>query len=204
MSLLHRNLQQVRHISPVCHSKASEKPSRSPAKKTKWLNATTEPAPLSEQNMTEDVDVTEPHAETEPIVFVIRNRSSPPYCVELKVSDRPLTLEVDTGAAVSLVPELAVSSLLSSMELQPTDVVLKTCTGESILVLGSSPVTVSYGRQKCTNLNLLIVRGTSPCVMGMYWLAVIRLDWRAVGKIDTTFRFPSPHRGGHYFAGPLF
>ena len=57
---------KVGHIVPVCHSKASGKPSRLPTKKTKWLSATTEPTPLPEQNMTEEVDVTEPHPETEP------------------------------------------------------------------------------------------------------------------------------------------
>ena len=62
-------------------------------------------------------------------------------------------MEVDTGTAVSLAPELAVTSLLSS------DVVLQTYTGESILVLGLLPVTVSYGRQTCTNLKLLVVQG---------------------------------------------
>lgn len=47
-------------------------------------------------------------------------------------------MEVDTGTAVSLATELAVTSLLSS------DVVLQTYTGESILVLGLLPVTVLY------------------------------------------------------------
>ena len=101
-------------------------------------------------------------------------------------------MKVDTGAAVSLAPESAVSSLLSPSALQSTDVVLKTYTGESIPVLGFLPVTVSYGRQTCTNLKLFMVRGMGPCLMGQDWLREIRLDWRTVAKVTATSHPPGP------------
>ena len=61
-------------------------------------------------------------------LFVVKNRSSPPYKVELGVSGQQLTMEVDTGSAVSIAPEAAVTSLLSSLQLRPTSIVLKTYT----------------------------------------------------------------------------
>ena len=190
---------KVGHIAPVCRSKAATgKPSWSNPKKTKWLDATTEPAPhhpqsdaAVEDNVTDQREPATEHASES--LFVVRDRSSsPPYRVELRVNDRPLCMEVDTGAAVSLAPESAVSSLLSPSALQSTDVVLKTYTGESIPVLGSLPVTVSYGRQTCTNLKLLVVRGTGPCLMGRDWLREIRLDWRTVAKVTATSHPPGP------------
>ena len=49
----------------------------------------------------------------------------------MEVNSKPLTMEVDTVAAVSLAPELAVPSLLSTT-LLPSSVILKTYTGEQI------------------------------------------------------------------------
>ena len=161
---------KVGHIAPVCRSKAATgKPSRPTPKNAKGLDITTRPAPCPLLDAPVEDDVAEPcHPAIEPAsesLFVIRDRSSsPPYRVELRVNDRPLRMEVDTGAAVSLAPESAVTSLLSSAALRPTDVVFKTYTGESIPVLGSLPVTDSYKRQTCTNLKLLVVRGKGPCL----------------------------------------
>ena len=123
---------KVGHIAPVCRSKAATgNPSRPPPRTTQWLEATTEPAPHPQSDAPVVDDVTDPcDPETEPAyesLFVVRNRSSsPPYRVELRVNDQPLRMEVDTGAAVSLAPESAVSSLLTPAALQSTDVVLKT------------------------------------------------------------------------------
>ena len=72
-----------------------------------------------EDDVTDPCDpATEPASES---LFVIRDRSSsPPY---LHVNGRPLHMEVDTGATVSLTPESAVSSLLlSSAALQSVTV----------------------------------------------------------------------------------
>ena len=74
-------------------------------------------------------------------------------------------MEVDTGA-ISLSPESAVASLLPSAVIQPSNVVLKTYTGEQILVKGSMKVDVSYGEQCHRNLKLLVVQGLGPSLMG--------------------------------------
>ena len=68
---------------------------------------------------------------------MIQNPSTLPYRVQLEVGGQPLNMEVDTGAAVSLAPESAVASLLSTHQLLPSSVVLKTYTGEQIPVKGS-------------------------------------------------------------------
>ena len=87
-------------------------PHRGPSKQTKWLSTTTEPAPFP------DVSQGQPIDSAEQSLFIVRNESStPPYCVEFQVNVQPLTMEVDTGAAVSLAPESAVESLLPSSEL---------------------------------------------------------------------------------------
>jgi hypothetical protein len=106
----------------ACCSKAAGKPTRGPTRKTKWLSTTIttttttttiEPAPLPEKpTLTQPDDSAE--SAIEESLFVVRDTSSsPPYCMELKVNDQPLTMEVDTGAAVSLDP-IEVSSTCPS------------------------------------------------------------------------------------------
>ncbi|KAK3544974.1 hypothetical protein QTP86_030418, partial [Hemibagrus guttatus] len=45
-------------------------------------------------------------------------------------------MEIDTGAAVSLVSDAIYSEILSHLPLKPPDVVLKTYTGESVTMKG--------------------------------------------------------------------
>ena len=93
-------------------------------------------------------------------------------------------MEVDTGAAVSLAPESAVTSLFSTHQLLPSSVILKTYTGEQIPVKGALKVNVKYGQQQYTNLTLLVIAGPGSCLMG--WLRTIQLDWRSIAKVTTT------------------
>ena len=157
---------KIGHIAPVCRSKQPGKHPKGQAKKTKWVSST-------EPDQTSDSQ--------EESLFVVQNKSSPPYKAELEVNGQPLTMEVDTGAAVSLAPESAVASLLTHSTLQPTGVILKTYTGEQIPVKGTMTVDVKYGQQHHKSLKLLVVSGSGPCLMGRDWLRVVRLDWRKIG-----------------------
>ena len=56
-------------------------------------------------------------------LFVVSDKASPPYKVKLEVNGHPLEMEVDTGAAVSLAPESAVATLLSTTQLQSSNIV---------------------------------------------------------------------------------
>ena len=87
-------------------------------------------------------------------------------------------METDTGASASVINE-AVYKLISRGEpkpqLQPTQAVLKTYTGEQISVLGMFNAVVVYkGNQK--KLPLLVVKGTQPCLLGWDWLNEIHIN----------------------------
>ena len=119
-------------------------------------------------------------------LFVVSDKASPPYKVKLEVNGHPLEMEVDTGAAVSLAPESAVATLLSTTQLQSSNIVLRTYTGEQIPVKGVMSVDVRYGQQHHRGLKLLIVQESGPCLLGRDWLKVVRLDWRSIGKVSTS------------------
>ena len=67
--------------------------------------------------------------------------------VELCINTKPVSMEIDTGASASVINE-AVYKLISRGEpkpqLQPTQAVLKTYTGEQIPVLGMFNAVVAY------------------------------------------------------------
>ena len=162
---------KVGHIAPVCRSKASGRRHSGPTKKTKWVSTT--PAVSNEDS-----------SEENNYLYVIQSKSSPPYREELHVSGHKLAVEVDMGAAVSLAPESAVASLISTAKLQPSNVILKTYTGEQIPVKGTLSVDVKYGQQHHKNLKLLVVAGSGPTLIVRDWLKFVRLDWRKIGKVS--------------------
>ena len=95
-------------------------------------------------------------------------------------------MEIDTRVAVSVVPEESLSSLLPSLEWRRTNVILRTYTGQSIPVKGSVLVSVKYKQQLFRNMELLIVEGSGPSLMGQDWLEVIKLDWKSIGQIESS------------------
>ena len=69
------------------------------------------------------------------------SKSGPIYC-DVLVEGTPLTMEVDTGAEVSVISETTRKSLFLESKLAKTNVVLKTYTHETIPVLGELTVEV--------------------------------------------------------------
>lgn len=98
-----------------------------------------------------------------------------PITVDLDLNHKRVTMEVDTGAEVSLISEKTYDMLFPDMELEQSDIILKTYTNEHMAVTGELPVQVQYGDQ-CVSLNLVVVAGAGPSLFGHNWLEHIQLD----------------------------
>lgn len=72
-----------------------------------------------------------------------------------------MEMELDTRAAVSLIPWELFKSTLSQLPLQPTDVMLKTHTGEPLAPEGVIVVQVKLTKQSA-KLPLYIVKVNAP------------------------------------------
>ena len=59
---------------------------------------------------------------------------------------------------------------------------MRTYTGEPIAVKGTLPVKVGYGSQ-FYNLNVYVVHGKGPSLLGRNWLKHIRLDWKEIQMV---------------------
>ena len=67
--------------------------------------------------------------------------------------------------------------------MKPTNVILKTYTGENIKTLGVISVQVEVNNQK-QQLELLVVPGNGPCLLGRDWISHLRLDWAEIHHIN--------------------
>ena len=90
-----------------------------------------------------------------------------PLEVSLQIEGQPLVMELDTGAAVSLVSECTYRRLCPNKPLQETTTRLRTYSGEQLVILGQLEVEVQYGAQRA-RLPLCVVHGTS--LLGQDWL----------------------------------
>ena len=101
----------------------------------------------------------------------------------MKTEDITLSMELDTGASVSIISEKTYKTLLSSKALEKSTVSLCTYTGEPLDVMGSMEVEVKYKSQEA-RMPLLLVTGEGPSLLGRDWLQQIQLDWREIHSLQ--------------------
>ena len=88
-------------------------------------------------------------------------------------------MEVDTGAAVTIVSEQQFRRLLPQGQVSKSTVVLRTYTSAIILMLGEVQLNIQYKGQSYT-LTAYITKGAGPCLLGHDWLKRIQLDWKQI------------------------
>ena len=96
----------------------------------------------------------------------------------VELNKAKLQMEIDTGASRSIVGEDTFNQLWSEKLhplITPTQIQLKTYTGELIPVLGVATVTVSHYNQS-KQLELLVAAGKGPSLIGRGWLHELKLD----------------------------
>ena len=110
--------------------------------------------------------------------------SSEPIMVSVELNGQKLDMEVDTGAAFSVISEATRQAVFSNQTLHPSELVLKTYTDECMKVKGTLNMRVKYGNQK-QKLVLVVVDGNGPSLLGRNWLKYLRLDWNNIFAVRT-------------------
>nr|XP_025038057.1 uncharacterized protein K02A2.6-like [Pelodiscus sinensis] len=104
------------------------------------------------------------------------------YWVTPLLDGKPVRMEVDSGAAVSLVSDSVYKEELKHLPLKATKIILKTYTGEAVPLLGTTDVKVELNG-RTAELPLFVVKGHYPALMGRSWLRKIPLDWAEVHRM---------------------
>ena len=108
-----------------------------------------------------------------------------PLTVTMLVSGVSLEMEVDTGASTSIISETTYRNTWQSRQAPPlhqTGKRLCTYTKEPLEVKGALTATVVYGDQ-WAELELVVVAGDGPSLLGRDWLQKIRLDRSRLNQI---------------------
>ena len=100
------------------------------------------------------------------------------YHVNVLVNGKHIQMELDTGAAVSVVSEQEWNELFPKTQLDCYGGgSLRGYSGQQLDVKGQKLVEVQYGRQKL-RLPLVVIGGNKrPSLLGRDWLSNLKLDW---------------------------
>ena len=158
---------KVGHIKKACHSGRS----RSFGSSTGKANASVKTV-TGIREETEQEDAAE-------LLKVHSTAGSPPIVVQVVMDGNEVTMEVDTGAAVSLMSEKVFREMWPKRRLFPTKVRLCNYTKDPIQLFGCCNVNIQYEEQAAV-LPLLIVAGSGPTLLGRDWLGHITLDWKSI------------------------
>ena len=148
------------HISKACRGKKrTEKASRHHHKSQTFTMSDQTDNPENLDNDTDDESYN---------LFSIEGQSAVPIQVDVTVNQKPLKMELDTGASYSLISEDTYQSIWPEKDgpiLQESSVKLHTYTGERVEVVGHIIVTVHCNNQTA-ELQLLVVKGKGPSLFG--------------------------------------
>ena len=159
------NCGGIGHIRPVC-----KKPKNPPQRKTwkpEWRGHV---ALVAQEAEPESCDLALNH---------VRADSGKPYTVEVKLNRKPTTMEVDTGASVSLMAEDTFKSHLPHIQLEPSSAKLVTYSQEKLHTRGQVSLNVAYGDQEAS-MPLVVLSESGLSLFGRNWLSEIRLDWGSI------------------------
>ena len=140
-----------------------------PTKRAKWVKSDSD-------------EVAE--ASEEEVISHVGTKPSHPYQVVVQINGKAVSMEIDTGASVSLMSQSLQETLFPAATLAKPTVKLRTYTAEPITVVGQLTVEVKYG-QYVGRQRLVVVKGSGPCLLGRDWLREIRLDWASIKVVAT-------------------
>ena len=116
-------------------------------------------------------------------------RASPPaFTISLKINGTPVEMEVDTGAAISILNELTFDRVKQSstgkLTLGPSRRNLKTYTGGDITILVEATCIVSYNGAPLS-VSLPVVTGAGPNLLGRELITTFGVDLQNLTAVNT-------------------
>ena len=124
-------------------------------------------------------------------MYHISSSKAHPLLATVTLNGVETQMEIDTGAALSVISSVTYHNLWSSQDAPvlklDNHVKLLTYTGEVVKTEGTISVRVTYKNQK-KELDLLVVQGNGPSLMGRDWLNHIMLDWLHLHQLSKSVK----------------
>ncbi|XP_032240284.2 uncharacterized protein K02A2.6 [Nematostella vectensis] len=109
--------------------------------------------------------------------------TSPPILVQVSVEGSPVSMELDTGSSVSIIPRNVYESTCKHLELKPAKVKLRTYGSEIIVPMGVVSANISYNDQ-CCEAKMYVVDGPRVALFGRSWLRLFKLEWPSIKLVQ--------------------
>lgn len=119
-----------------------------------------------------------PHSNLQSVKAAAEVRAKP-IMVEVTINDLPVNMELDTGAAVSVMSVSQFRSLFPSAQFRRTSLTLRTYTNERVKPCGVAFVAVQCNAQT-QRLPLYVLRQDGQPLLGRNWLQHLQLDWTQI------------------------
>ena len=116
-------------------------------------------------------------------VHNVNKSSNDVIWVNVNIGNEPLSMELETGSALSIFPYDIFLAKFQDKKLEKTSAVLRTYFGEQIVSVGCLTVQVKHLDQACV-LPLHVVHTKGP--VGRNWLNKVRLDWKTIKLLKTS------------------
>ncbi|KAL6460959.1 hypothetical protein MHYP_G00309250 [Metynnis hypsauchen] len=177
-----RKCNKVGHIQRACLSVKNKNHSnnRDTVKKTRQNFTKHSEVRAVDQHLNSDDDIGLGSLD----IYQVKVDRKQPIWLTPEVNGKMVKMELDTGSAVSVISQSEYEQYFKGTALKPSDIHLKTYTGERIRPVGVVPVNVKYQNQH-SMLNLYVVKSHGPTLFGRDWLTQIQLDWRSIYSICT-------------------
>lgn len=98
-------------------------------------------------------------------IYLLQANQSDKFIVSVQIEDKPVNMEVDTGAAVTIMSHTMFKNLNLNKRLFKTNVQLRTYTGESFLPNGAAFVQCKYKHLSFTG-KLFVVNKDVDTIVG--------------------------------------
>ena len=119
-----------------------------------------------------------------PIYTIYTVKSDVKSCkVDVEIENALLTMEVDTGACVSVIPEKFYKTHLKHIPLKQPRKILKDYNGQLLDLLGEIDVDVKY-KGLSVKLPVVIIKGDHVPLFGRNWMTHIKLDWANMFQVS--------------------
>ena len=105
--------------------------------------------------------------------------------VTIDLNDQPIVMEVDTGASLTVLSEETLAHIFHTPKIVPTDLSLRTFTGEIIKPVGKVDFKVNY-EGLTHQLTAVITPNDGPTLLGRDWLKHLRLNWAEIFHVSTS------------------
>ncbi|XP_033729471.1 uncharacterized protein K02A2.6-like [Pecten maximus] len=115
--------------------------------------------------------------------FTVKNLNSDVIWVNPEVNGKLISMELDTGSPVTIVPASVYRKHFKDHELETTTLKLKTYAGDTINPLGLLQARVKLnGQTAVLPIHVVSDKCKGPPLLGRNWLSALTLDWTEIKK----------------------